>query len=66
MEDKISYGPAPWHFVIEQSDALSEELKMKAIRAVLDQKESLISATARFDISDRALLAKWIERLLVT
>lgn len=39
-----------------------EELKMKAIRAVLDQKESLISATARFDISDRSLLAKWIER----
>ncbi|MGX8236796.1 hypothetical protein [Exiguobacterium undae] len=39
-----------------------EELKMKAVRAVLDQEESLTSATVRFNISDMSVLVKWIEK----
>ena len=38
----------------------SEELKMKAVRAVLTQEESLASATVRFNISSTSVLAKWI------
>ncbi|ACB61732.1 transposase IS3/IS911 family protein [Exiguobacterium sibiricum 255-15] len=39
-----------------------EDLKMKAVRAVLDQEESLTSASVRFDISNISVLAKWIEK----
>lgn len=39
-----------------------EELKMKAIRAVLTQEESLSSATLRFNISNTSVLARWIRK----
>lgn len=42
-----------------------EELKMKAVRAVLDQEESFASARVQFNISDMSVLVKWIEKYTV-
>lgn len=39
-----------------------EELRMKAIHAVLTQEESLSSATIRFNISSTSVLARWIRK----
>lgn len=39
-----------------------EELRMKAIHAVLTQEESLFSDTIRFNISSTSVLARWIRK----
>jgi len=39
-----------------------EELKMEAVRAVLNREESITSATLRFNISNTSVLVKWIEK----
>jgi len=39
-----------------------EELKMKAVHAVLNQEESVNSATVRFNISNMSVLQKWIDK----